>query len=253
MTKARHLLTFMTLPLMAISCTGPSRSSLPDASLAIVELLADEKPVFGIFSGPKTGEQAAFMAMNREIDFVFYSLETGPFDLDTFKVYRQGMIDAVGTGDAQPVALRIPPIRDGKEAARNRAQLALAAGVDAIVFPHVEDADTAAFAVRVVRSGLRMLIIEDRVGVANATAIANTPGIDVVFAGPGDLRRAYEGDMAAVEAAIQEVLAASKAAGVPCGITAGPEDIAARIEQGFQVFIVSDPAAIAIGRSVAGR
>lgn len=245
MTKARHLLTFMTLPLMAISCTGPSRSSLPDASLAIVELLADEKPVFGIFSGPKTGEQAAFMAMNREIDFVFYSLETGPFDLDTFKVYRQGMIDAVGTGDAQPVALRIPPIRDGKEAARNRAQLALAAGVDAIVFPHVEDADTAAFAVRVVRSGLRMLIIEDRVGVANATAIANTPGIDVVFAGPGD--------MAEVEPAIQEVLAASKAAGVPCGITAGPEDIAARIEQGFQVFIVSDPAAIAIGRSVAGR
>ncbi len=226
---------------------------MPDGAVAIVELLSEGKPVFGIFSGAKTGEQGAFMAMNRELDFVFYSLERGPFDLDSLRAYRQGMIDAVGVGEAQPMALRIPPIREGEAAAREHVQLAMAAGVDAIVFPHAEDAGDASIAADSVNAGLRMLILEDRIAVENAAAIASTPGIDVVFAGPGDLRRAYEGDMAAVEAAIQKVLAASKAAGVPCGITAGPDDIAARIEQGFQVFIVSDPVAVSVGRAAAGR
>jgi 2-keto-3-deoxy-L-rhamnonate aldolase RhmA len=80
-----------------------------------------------------------------------------------------------------------------------------------------------------------------------------TRGVSVVFAGPGDLRRAYEGDMEAVENAIQTVLAACLAHDVPCGITAGVADIAERIEQGFRVFIVTDAEAIPVGRAAAGR
>ena len=59
--------------------------------------------------------------------------------------------------------------------------------------------------------------------------------------------------MEAVEAAIQTVLAACLEAGVPCGITAGPDDIAMRIEQGFRVFIVTSPEALAVGHQAAGR
>ena len=80
-----------------------------------------------------------------------------------------------------------------------------------------------------------------------------TAGVSVVFAGPGDLRRSYEGDMDAVEAAIQTILASCQAHGVPCGITAGVEDIAERIDQGFRMFIMSDAAAATAGRAAAGR
>lgn len=59
--------------------------------------------------------------------------------------------------------------------------------------------------------------------------------------------------MEAVEGAIQTVLSACQAHGVPCGITAGVDDVAERIAQGFRMFIVSDPAAVTAGRMAAGR
>ncbi|HVS16609.1 MAG TPA: aldolase/citrate lyase family protein [Thermoanaerobaculia bacterium] len=98
-----------------------------------------------------------------------------------------------------------------------------------------------------------MLIVEDEEGVANAAEIAATPGIGVLFAGPGDLRRAYDGDLEAVEAAIQTVLAACQEHGVACGITAGPDDVEARLAEGFRVIIVLRDEALAIGRAAAGR
>ena len=98
-----------------------------------------------------------------------------------------------------------------------------------------------------------MVLIEDRIGVANASEIVAVPGVSVAFPGPGDLRRAYKGDMEAVERAIQTVLAACLEADVPCGITAGPEDIAERIRQGFRVFIVTSAEALSVGHQAASR
>ena len=230
---------------------------------AVVNLIADDQVVFGIFSGPTTREQGALMGQNRELDFVFYSLESGPFDIMSTKVYMEGIGEGSGSEPPHPLVLRIPPIRDGAEAARAHVAEALDAGVAAIVFPHVESADEAAAAVAAMGddhwpgnpsgSLFSILIIEDRSGVERADEIVATEGVSVVFPGPGDLRRSYEGDMEAVEAAIQTVLAACQAHGVPCGITAGVDDIAERIEQGFGMFIVSDPAAVAEGRAAAGR
>ena len=77
--------------------------------------------------------------------------------------------------------------------------------------------------------------------------------LSVVFAGPGDLRRAYDGDMEAVEGAIQAVLAACKEFDVVCGVTAGAEDIAGRLEEGWGMIIVTEPEAVAVGRRAAGR
>ena len=64
---------------------------------------------------------------------------------------------------------------------------------------------------------------------------------------------AYEGDMEAVEGAIQAVLAACKEFEVVCGVTAGVEDIAERLEEGWGMIIVTEPAAVAVGRMAAGR
>ena len=260
----------------------------------VASLLAGGQVVFGIFSGEKTPETAMEMAKLELADFVFYSLETGPFDLPTMSDYQQALSppDARGAVNPHPVALRIPPIRDGREEAAERTAAGLDAGAYSIVFPHVETADEAQHAVasmRPVRSGglrgdagaeaarvfgvspedyasradvwpldpqgelVSMVLIEDQIGVANALDIVSTPGVSVAFPGPGDLRRAYEGDMEAVEGAIQTVLAACQEADVPCGITAGPDDIAMRIEQGFRVFIVTSPEALAVGHLAAGR
>ncbi|MCY4398526.1 MAG: aldolase/citrate lyase family protein [Gemmatimonadetes bacterium] len=239
-----------------------SGAPAPDAA-SLVQLLADGQVLFGIFPGPSTREQGALMGQNRDLDFVFYSLESGPFDIMSTRVYMEGIAEGSGTDAAHPLVLRVPPIRSGAEQAAANVAEALDAGVAAIVFPHVESAEDAAVAVSVMGAELwpgnpdgtllGFLIVEDRSGVEQVDEIVATPGVSVVFAGPGDLRRAYEGDMEAVEGAIQEVLAACRRHGVPCGITAGVDDIAERIAQGFRVFIVSDAAAVPVGRVAAGR
>ncbi len=263
---------------LAVACAAPEQSGAPDAdspsasgdasafesadASALIELLAAGRPVFGAFPGPGTREQGAIMGANRELDFVFYSLESGPFDLETAGEYLAGIAEGSGDAPPHPLILRVPPIRNGADAARDHVARALDAGMAAIVFPHVVSAEDAAVAVSSMGDALwpgnpsgsllSILIVEDREGVERVEEIVGTAGVSVVFAGPGDLRRAYEGDMEAVEGAIQAVLATCLAHGVPCGITAGVEDIAERIEQGFRMFIVSDVAAVGVGRGVGG-
>ena len=203
------------------------------------------------------------MGQNRALDFVFYSLESGPFDIPTLESYMDGVAEGGGEEPEHPIALRIPPIDDDPEGAQDRATQALDAGVSAIVVPHVQSRAHAQAAVDIMGSDLwpgnssgtllNMLIVEDIPGIEHVDEIVSTPGVSVVFAGPGDLRRSYEGDMEAVENAIQTVLSACKANAVPCGITAGVDDIATRIEQGFQVIIVTEAEAVPIGRQAAGR
>ena len=297
----------VVLAVSIVSCqqsVPPSETEDPVAPVSpaqnkMVRLLAAGKPIFGVFSGPKTPEQAATLIQNKEIDFIFYSLEQGPFDLDTMQAFMQGAVDASGAAGSRehPVILRIPPIRDGREEAEKRIHQALDTGVYSIVFPHVENADDAALAVRSMRyssasapgpSGTRpasvgtapeywgvapevypgmadlwplnpagqlvsLVLIEDKVGIANAREIVSTEGVSIVFPGPGDLRRAYERDAEAIESAIQTVLAACQEFDVVCGITAGVDDIADRLAQGFRVIIVTQVEAISVGRQAAGR
>jgi 2-keto-3-deoxy-L-rhamnonate aldolase RhmA len=229
---------------------SPARAQDPSKENPILALLGSGKAVFGAFSGEKTKENASKLSGDNELDFVFYDMETGPFDVE-------GMRDFMAALGGLAIATRLPPIGEGREPARERAKLLLEAGVDMVVFPHVEDRGEAELAVSSVASDGRkvpsLLIIEDKTGVANAREIVSTPGVDIVFPGPGDLRRAYEGDAAAIENAIQTVLSACKEFGVVCGITAGPSDIEKRLKEGFRVFIVTNLDALPIGRRAASR
>ena len=272
-SRSRIVLPTLILALaLASGCSAPEQSADEESGAAsagsdaaamapapLVQLLADGQVLFGIFPGPSTREQGALMGQNRDLDFVFYSLESGPFDIMSTQVYMEGIAEGSGPEAVHPLVLRVPPIRSGAEQAAANVAEALDAGVAAIVFPHVESAEDAAVAVSVMGAELwpgnpdgtllSILIVEDRGGVERVDEIVATPGVSIVFAGPGDLRRAYEGDMEAVEGAIQAVLAACQSHGVPCGITAGVDDIAERIAQGFRVFIVSDAAAVPVGRA----
>jgi 4-hydroxy-2-oxoheptanedioate aldolase len=235
------LATFAGVMLMQVLPAGAQAKENP-----ILALLSSGKAAFGSFSD-KTRQSASTLSADDRVDFVFYDMETGPFDVD-------GMRDFMTALGGRSLAARLPPIRDGREVARERVRLLLDAGVDLVVYPHVGSREDAELAVRATgERALNLLIIEDRAGVANAREIVSTPGVDIVFPGPGDLRRAYQGDLAAVEKAIQSVLSACRSSRVVCGITAGPEDIAKRLEEGFRVFIVKNPDALPIGRRASSR
>jgi 2-keto-3-deoxy-L-rhamnonate aldolase RhmA len=109
-------------------------------------------------------------------------------------------------------------------------------------------------------------IVESKEGLAHVREIAAVKGISVLFPGAGTLRGVFSTigadgrptfDEQAWEAAIQQVLAACKEFNVPCGYPATEKDIAARMKQGFSVFIMNwgEPGfkAIDIGRSAGGR
>lgn len=267
-TVIRFSVALLAAGLAVPGCTPAPESDGASGDAAgrydrMVELLSVGEVAIGVFSGDHTAEQGAIVGVDPAPDFVFYSLESGPFDIPTLRAYMDAMETAAGVEGPAPVALRVPPIREGAEAARDHVRQGLEAGVAAIVFPHVTTRAEAELAVDAMGTNtwpnrpdgqhLTILIVEDRAGIAALEEITTTPGVGVVFAGPGDLRRSYEGDMEAVEEAIQAVLAACRKAVVPCGVTAGSEDIAERIEQGFRVIIATDSAAVGIGQRAAGR
>jgi len=98
--------------------------------------------------------------------------------------------------------------------------------------------------------------------VKNIRAIlAQVKGIGAIFIGPNDLSTSlgYPGQMdhPETEKAAQQVLAACKEFNVACGYPATANDIEARMQQGFSVFVINwgDAGfkAVDIGRKAAGR
>lgn len=150
---------------------------------------------------------------------------------------------------------------------------ALDAGAQGVIVPLVEDAATAAAAVAAAhypphgyRSGggmrplrafgkyvaaaatqtLVAVMIETRAGLDRVAEIAATPGVGLVFIGPGDLGLSIGAE--ALERAIAAIFSASRAAGVACGIfTGGAEAAAARLAQGFMFVTADDDISLARG------
>lgn len=258
-------------PFLALACADGGDTA-PDASdeavgdeataemtaNSVARLLADDQPVFGIFSGQKSREGGMDTWAGQHADFQLYSMESGPFDVETMRdEFMAGVIEAGGEGALAefPIIVRTPAIHTAPDEIVGMVDDAMGAGIAGIVFPHVTTADEAARSAQLIAGteGVNILIVEDREGIGNVRDIVATPGVDVVFAGPGDLRRAFEGDMEAVENAIQTVLAACLEFDVPCGVTAGVDDIGERLDQGFEVIIVTEPEAVDVGMEHAGR
>lgn len=243
---------------------GMGAASPAPSSNPVAQLLASDRAVFGYFPRSPTPEQAESLAGNRDIDFIMLSQED-ELDVPALQAYVRAMNDASARAGVAPIPifLRMPQVEDAASA-RQRAQQVAQAGVRGIVFPHTSRAEQAEISVEAMGSELwrrgasggdmvNVQIVEEPEGIANVRDIMDTPGLSVVFAGPGTLRQNYQGDMVAVEKAIQTVLSACKEFDVPCGVTAGPNDIEQRLREGFEVIIVYDLAALPVGRRAAGR
>ena len=110
------------------------------------------------------------------------------------------------------------------------------------------------------------VIIESLEGLANLREIAATPGIGVLWPGAGTLRGVFSTtqpdgtrvlDEAAWEGAIQSVLDACNEFDLMCGFPASPDNIEARMAQGFDVFVMnwgdSGFQTVEMGRAAANR
>jgi len=169
-------------------------------------------------------------------------------------------------------AQQIPVIARCAGSQAHHLAYALDAGAASVLIPMVESADQARQAVQGSHyppAGLRSaggvrpllagvpamlaagqevsvgIMIETVHGVENVEQIVRVPGIDYVFIGTGDLALsrgiADAGQSAAqLEQDCQRVLAASRAAGLPCGrYTANATAAQAAFAQGFQLAVIA--------------
>jgi HpcH/HpaI aldolase/citrate lyase family len=233
----------------------------------IVELLAQNKVVLGWFASARTPEAATRAAGDSQMDFVFVNMEQvnsyNPAEVKTFlAALRAG---AAGKSHP-PLMLRIPIFHDDAAAAQKRVAEVLDLGVQAVVFPDMESGEEARQALDAMKKSnvyphnpkgalASIFIVESEKGIANTREITRERPT-VAIPGPGTLSRVYNRDMVKVEQAIQAQLASCKEFNVPCGITAGPSDVAKRIKEGFRMIIIYDrdyPETIKAAREAAGR
>ncbi len=109
-----------------------------------------------------------------------------------------------------------------------------------------------------------VLLIESAEAVRNIDELLTVPGVGGVLIGPSDLSNSLgvARGSAETEAAIQTILRACLAHDVPCGITAGADQMARRIEEGFRILgtgglpgglTAAAAAALQAGREAVGR
>lgn len=231
-------------------------------------------PVLGTFAGVNAASAVETLGW-AGFDAVCLDAEHGALGIaDIENLVRAA--DATAT----PALVRVPEL--GPAIGR-----VLDAGAQGVVVPRVETAEQAAEAVRRVRyppvgargagpgratryggaiaeylarandEVLLVVQVETATGVRNAFDIAATPGVDVVFVGPGDLSvsLATAPGSDAHRAAIDAILGAADRAGATTGIfAADPAAVADHAARGVRFFLLAaDVVFLAQGAALAAR
>ncbi len=226
----------------------------------VKRLLREGQPVLGATITVPSAETAAQLA-NAGFDFLWIEMEHSPITLET----ARHMILATRGLKAVPF-IRVPANE------RWLAKRALDVGALGVIFPFTTNARLARQAVEACRyppAGRRgvgpglasfrwpapeegyprfadrnvvvVVIVEEAEAVEAIDEIAAVEGIDVVYIGTSDLSYSlgHGGDLEhpSVRQAVARILAAAKRHKVPVGLPArSPEQMKARIEEGFTVF-----------------
>ena len=119
-----------------------------------IELLEQDKPVFGIFSHDRSPSNARSLAGSK-LDFVFIDMEHAPFDVETLRTFLLSMTDKraiLEKGNLQPNVtpiVRIPTT--GRENLQFITKQVMDVGVFGVMFPYVNTRQEALNAVRSAR------------------------------------------------------------------------------------------------------
>ena len=262
-----------------VTATAASAQTRP----ATFDLWAAGKATFGVFvpdenpapRGPNRGPAVYTkaggekLAANPLIDFVFLNLE-GHYDRDAVMAISEGL-GKKGTPGRKLMLVRIPSLAEaGPAVTLTRIKEILAMGADGITLPHVENLDQGRQAISLFAdaranvwsaanptgNAVAMLMLEDPGAVAQAKDIADIGGYSVLACGIGSLTGALKGDRAAAEKGNQEILTETKRVKLVNMLTAGENDIAQRVKEGFGALLAQGrdtDAVIKIGRAAAGR
>ncbi len=262
-----------------VTATAASAQTRP----ATLDLWAAGKATFGVFvpdenpapRGPNRGPAVYTkaggekLAANPLIDFVFLNLE-GHYDRDAVMAISEGL-GKKGTPGRKLMLVRIPSLAEaGPAVTLTRIKEILAMGADGITLPHVENLDQGRQAISLFAdaranvwsaanptgNAVAMLMLEDPGAVAQAKDIADIGGYSVLACGIGSLTGALKGDRAAAEKGNQEILTETKRVKLVNMLTAGENDIAQRVKEGFGALLAQGrdtDAVIKIGRAAAGR
>jgi 2-keto-3-deoxy-L-rhamnonate aldolase RhmA len=233
----------------------------PGAPVSLRSVLKSDRTIFGVLV-KTTHHQVVEVLAASGVDFVMLDQEHAPFDAHILDCC---LMACRGAGIAGIV--RVPELSE-------RAILSvLDLGAAGVIVPHVrtrEEAELAGAFARY-RGGRRgysnstragrhatmpmqqhvdeadasvavILMIEDRVGVENAQAIAAVRGIDMLMVGHADLALSLGHDridVPAVAAAEARVMDAARRAGMPIGtLAAVPEDVTRLRAAGARMFIL---------------
>ena len=269
--KDRHFsLVALTCALITMTTlAGCASVSTSSDNEALVDLWAAEQATFGYYvtGMPYTVATGRELAANPLLDFAFLNLEQN-YTINSARDIKQGL-QSGGADSAMELLVRIPAMSEaGVEVSRARVNELIALGVDGVVFPHVQSLEEARTAVSFFEGVnvwsptspegdfVVMLLLESPNVFANLEDIANIPGYSSLVCGIGSLTGALGGDRDAAEKLSMELLAQSQRAGLVDIITADPESVELRVEQGFLGLLVYGPAAdetIRLGRAATGR
>jgi len=248
---------------IAFVATSIASSLAAQNGSKLIDVLKRGDVAFGNFAREKTEEAARTLGSDTRLDFVFYDMERGDFDVPTLRSFLAAL-----RSNAHPptVIVRIPPIHPDPAAAKERTEHLIEAGADGVAFPHIMSSEEARLAVSWIAAKtermwpdnpggdfVSFVMIEDPDVVPQASDITRTPGVSIFSPGPGSLRGAYEGDMDKVTQAVNAVLEACHTAKVPCANTASEADVEAKVEAGFRVLIALGEETLTLGRAAAGR
>ena len=152
------LLALVVFGLMAaVPTVGVHGQQNPKATYlnSLVGLLDEDKVAFGLTVDARVDPVA--LSANSNIDFVFYDMEHGPFDVTALRTWMQWLLDPgaiARAGDvkaAKTVIVRIPA--SGRELEQNTwmVKQVLDAGAHGVIFPTIEIPEQALTAVRAMR------------------------------------------------------------------------------------------------------
>ena len=248
--------------LIFVAATSLTHAAYGAGGNKLIRVLESGQVAFGSFVRDKTLEEARELGANAKLDFLFYDLERGEFDVPTLRAFLKALRSG---SDPHTVLVRIPPMHDDPAAAKERIEALIEAGADGVALPHIMNAGEARQAVAWIEAAtdrmwpgnpegdfLSFMMIEDRDPVDHAEEIIRTERVSVFSPGPGSLRGAYGDDMDAVRAAVARVLTGCKAAAVPCANTARESDVVAKVEAGFRL-LITQGTALDLGREAAAR
>ena len=231
-----------------------------DLNRAMLRSRLAQKSPLGVFWMSVGSATVLELAANAKPDAIVIDAQHGLWD-------RQSIEHAVGAASRHAPVL----IRTAENSAVAISQ-ALDSGAEGIIVPLIETDEQAAAAVAAARfppQGLRSaggvrplssnfpnyyaqanartvvgVMIETQRGVHNASAIVNTPGIDFVLIGTGDLAislGSFPTPDPRHEQACRTVLEACKAARIPCAIYTGNADAAIkRRSEGYTLVVVAN-------------